>query len=169
MARLTRARGRGLRSSNLVGCDPKVSLIPPNGLEVRDRRAAGLIAPTTAHRKARELTARIVRLTEPIKTHRANERLAAHLYRNQDHLFTFLRHQGIDATNRRVEQMIRPAVVNRKMWGGNRTQAGADAQSILMSVWQTMARLRQIDPLRWLSDLLRSPISAPLLLLVPSG
>ena len=49
--------------------------------------------------------------------------------------------QGIDATNHKAEQAIRPAVVNRKVWGGNRTQAGATAQAILMSVIFTAHRL----------------------------
>ena len=31
----------------------------------------------------------------------------------------------VQATNWPAEQAIRPAVVNRKVWGGNRTEAGA--------------------------------------------
>jgi hypothetical protein len=30
-----------------------------------------------------------------------------------------------DGTNYHAEQAIRPAVVNRKVWGGNRTLAGS--------------------------------------------
>lgn len=37
--------------------------------------------------------------------------------------FTFLRESGIEATNWPAEQSIRPAVANRKVWGGNRTLA----------------------------------------------
>ena len=44
-------------------------------------------------------------------THAANERFAAHLFRQQHHLFTFLRHPGIDATNWQAEQALRPAAV----------------------------------------------------------
>ena len=51
---------------------------------------------------------------------------------------TYLRVPGkMDATNWRAEQAIRPAVVNRKVWGGNRTEVGASAQSIVMSVFRT--------------------------------
>jgi hypothetical protein len=39
-------------------------------------------------------------------------------------LFTFLRHPGLDATNWRGEHAMRYAVVNRKVWGGNRTYRG---------------------------------------------
>jgi transposase len=46
----------------------------------------------------------------------------------------------IEPTNWRAEQAIRPAVVNRKVWGGNRTATGAKAQSILLSVFETARR-----------------------------
>ena len=37
-------------------------------------------------------------------------------------------------TNWRAEQAIRPAVVTRKVCGGNRTRHGADTQQILASI-----------------------------------
>jgi hypothetical protein len=52
-------------------------------------------------------------------------------------LFTFLYCPGLDATNDRAEQAIRPAVVTRKVWGGNRTPPGAHTQEILASVLRT--------------------------------
>jgi transposase len=42
-----------------------------------------------------------------------------------------------DATNWRAEHAIRPAVVTRKVCGGNRSWAGADSQQILASVIRT--------------------------------
>jgi transposase len=62
----------------------------------------------------------------------------------------------VQATNWRAEQAIRPAVVNRKHWGGNRTWHGADTQQVLMSVIRT-ARQQHTDPLALLADLLRQP------------
>jgi hypothetical protein len=47
----------------------------------------------------------------------------------RDVLVTFLTHPGTDATNWRAEQAVRPAVVNRKVWGGNRTWRGATNRS----------------------------------------
>jgi transposase len=64
-------------------------------------------------------------------------------------LFTFLRHPGLDATNWRGEHAMRYAVVNRKVWGGNRTHRGADNQAILMSVLRTL-KLREIQPIECL-------------------
>ena len=61
-----------------------------------------------------------------------------------------------DATNWRAEQGLRPAVVNRKVSGGNRSRQGADTQQILTSVLQT-ARLRGLDAREVLVNLLRAP------------
>jgi transposase len=68
------------------------------------------------------------------------------------------------ATNYRGEQSIRPAVVNRKLWGGNRTWLGAWAQSVIMSVIGTSV-LRNIEPLPLLVEALISPTPV----LVPQG
>ena len=73
------------------------------------------------------------------------------------HWFWFLIDPTIQATNHWAERAIRPAVVNRKVWGGNRTWPGARAQSILMSVIQTCGQ-RAVDPFDFL---LHSPLPTP--------
>jgi transposase len=78
------------------------------------------------------------------------------------HWFWFLIDPTIVATNYRAEQALRPAVVNRKVWGGNRTWLGAQAQGILMSVIRTCEQ-RASDPFAFLIDVLCRP--RPLLLL----
>src|SRR4051794_9234867 len=49
------------------------------------------------------------------------QRFAAHLTREFTAIWSFLFDPTIDATNWRAEHAIRPAVVTRKVWGGNRT------------------------------------------------
>lgn len=73
----------------------------------------------------------------------ANRRLADHLARHSHQWFLYLIFPELDATNYRAEQALRPAVVNRKVWGGNRTARGAWAQSILMSVCRTLGQTGQ--------------------------
>jgi transposase len=94
----------------------------------------------------------------------AQGRLLRHLQREFEALFTFLREPDVPATNWRAEQAIRPAVVNRKVWGGNRTWRGAGWQERLMSILQT-SQQQGHDPVPILACLLRSPIPvvAPLL------
>jgi transposase len=105
-------------------------------LHVRDRFVAGKLSRRAVGQAHLDLTERLERLVQPIKVHADNERLAAHLSHHIDDWFTFLLFPdaGLDATNYRAEQALRPAVVNRKIWGGNRTPAGSRAQSVLSSV-----------------------------------
>jgi len=61
----------------------------------------------------------------------------------------------IEATNWPAEQAIRPAVVNRKTSGGNRTPTGARTQAVLTSIFRT-CKQRKIDPVQFLVDLQRA-------------
>ncbi len=63
-----------------------------------------------------------------------------HLANHAGELFAFVTDPLVEATNWQAEQAIRPAVVNRKVWGGNRTAAGSRAQGVLMSVLETCRR-----------------------------
>jgi transposase len=67
----------------------------------------------------------------------ANGALSSHILNHFASWFTFLTDASVPATNWEAEQALRPAVVNRKVWGGNRTEAGAAAQGILSSVLRT--------------------------------
>ena len=66
----------------------------------------------------------------------------------------------MQATNWRAEHAIRPAVVCRKAWGGNRTWTGAVTWQVLSSVLATAAA-QQRDPIDVLVPLLRA--SGPVL------
>jgi transposase len=66
--------------------------------------------------------------------------MAKHLWNHFEPWFAFVFDPRIEPTNWKAEQAIRPAVVNRKVWGGNRTAAGAQAQGVLMSVFETCRR-----------------------------
>jgi transposase len=128
------------------------------GLDLRDRHAAGAISTHGLAVARGCLENELAGLIWPPKTNAANERLAQHLWNHRDELFTFLRQPGLDATNWRAELAIRFGVILRKVWGGNRTWAGARAQSVLMSVWRTCWQQGR-SALEFLSQLLRgSPV-----------
>lgn len=103
-----------------------------------------------------DLAERIELIAEQSHPHDANRRLVKHLTNEADALFSFLADADIDATNWRGEQAIRPAVVNRKVWGGNRTWKGAAAQSRIMSAIRTASQ-QGIDPIGFLVRLARAP------------
>ena len=74
----------------------------------------------------------------------AAQRFANHLATEFTALLTFLWDPAVDATNWRAEQAIRPAVVTRKVCGGNRTRRGADTQQVLASVVRTAKQSKRI-------------------------
>lgn len=131
-------------------------------LDLRDRFRAGQVSRVRLVRAAETFHERLVRLTQVTKSYTPNEKLAAHLYRHAAEWFLFLIDPAIEATNWLAEQAIRLAVVNRKVWGGNRTWPGAHAQAVLTSVIQT-CRKQAVVVLDFLSQSLRglSPILFP--------
>lgn len=145
-----------------------VHAILQQSLAVRDRRNAGDISAHGATVARGHLFTRLAdRLLAP-GTVPAMQRLAAHLATELPAVFGFLFDPNVDATNWRAEQALRPAVVNRKVSGGNRSRRGADTQQVLTSVIQT-TRLRGLDSRIVLVDLLcaRRPHVSPALISPP--
>jgi len=137
-----------------------------DSLALRDRRNEGQLSPRGLAVAVGRLQNRLHRMLYWTRANANNERFAKHLYKHRGQLFTFLKVPGVDATNYRAEQAMRPAAVNRKVWGGNRTKAGAHAQSVLMTVLYT-ARQQARDSLALVADILRG--RQVRLALLPSG
>ncbi|HEY1846865.1 MAG TPA: IS66 family transposase [Buttiauxella sp.] len=127
-----------------------------SALHLRERRDHGQLSPHGLAVARGQLETGMDRLLRKPRRSPQNQRLANHLWRERDALFTFLYCPGLEATNWRAEQAIRPMVVTRKVWGGNRTAAGAYTQSILLSILAT-SRQQNRSPLPLLQQLLCSP------------
>ena len=119
-------------------------------LDARDLDANGRAAAVA------DIGERLDVLFEQAHPHDANRRLIKHLRHERAALFTFLTIDGVDATNWRGEQAVRPAVVNRKVWGGNRTDRGAQTQGRVMTFLRT-AHQQGADAITLLVDLARAP------------
>jgi transposase len=115
----------------------RVQELLQTGLALRDRYRDGAVSDHGLAVACGRLENQLAELVIPTKSNAANETFACHLYNHLDQIFTFLHYPGLDATNWRAEQAMRFAVILRKVWGGNRTWAGAHAQAVLMSVWRT--------------------------------
>jgi transposase len=139
-----------------AGWPRDVKTVLQEALDVRDRRAAGEISGHGAAVARGHLISHLLDLLDAPSRLADCQRLAAHLTIELPAVFSFLFDPALDATNWRAEQALRPAVVNRKVSGGNRSRHGADTQQILSSVVQT-ARLRNLDPRDVLVELLRAP------------
>jgi transposase len=104
-----------------------------------------------------EFVERLRELTERPRSNEANERFAKHLYNHAGSWFLFLVDPTIPATNHRAEQALKTPIVNRKVWGGNRTDIGGDAQSVLSSVLET-CKNRSINAFTFVSHALRGVV-----------
>jgi transposase len=127
-----------------------------DGLALRDRRDARAISEQGLAIARGRLLARLARLIDTAPALAATQRFATHLATEFLAVFAFLWAPGVDATNWRAEHAIRPAVVTRKVCGGNRTRRGADTQQVLASVVRT-ARQRRLNLTTVFTTLLRAP------------
>jgi transposase len=123
---------------------------------LKDALAARELVPDERVKAAAELAERLEALCQAETSHEEVRKFLAHLEREAPAMFTFLYDDQVDATNWRAEQGIRPAVVNRKVWGGNRTDRGGRAQSVMMSVIRTAAQ-HGADAIDYLAGRARSP------------
>jgi transposase len=129
-------------------------------LDLRDRRDAGEIGEHGLRVATGRLQASLGRLIRGHYTNPDNGRLARHLLRYEKALFVFLNHPGLEATNWPSEHAIRPAVVNRKSAGGNRSNQGAQTQAVLMSLLRT-GHQKGLEPCAPLAAILRAPTPTP--------
>ena len=133
-----------------------ISAVLHQALALRKRRNEATISVRGLRIAKGKIESKMDRLLDEPDLHDESLRFAMHLLRYRDGLFLFLDRVDIDATNYRAEQAIRPAVINRKTSGGNRTPRGARAQAILMSIQRT-AKLRSVSALNAFKQILRDP------------
>lgn len=138
-------------------------------IHLRNRHLQGEVSAEELREARQAFDARLERLARPAREVPAYETLSEHLWKHLDEWFLFLDEPEVEPTNWEGEQAIRPAVVNRKVWGGNRTWAGARAQEVLMSVLETCRRTGR-SGLEFVSQTLRAfgnPLLPHPILLMP--
>ena len=64
----------------------------------------------------------------------AEQMVANRIARKRPHLFTFLYHENVPATNNLSERQLRPAIIQRKLSCGNKTEKGAMTWKIIRSI-----------------------------------
>ena len=138
---------------------PRVQRILQHALAVRDRYRQGRVSAhgVAIARGISRINSTLSSIDRAPRTSHVD--FAAHLAIEFPAVFTFLLDpDAIDATNWRAEQALRPAVVTRKVCGGNRSERGAQTHAVLASVLRTIQQ-RQLDAGAVFSKLLRSPDS----------
>jgi transposase len=145
-----------------------VQAILEEGLALRDGYQKKEISPHGLWTATGRLESKLDRVLLRRYRDPANRRLVNHLWRERLYLFTFLYCPGLEATNNAAERALRPLVVARKNWGGNRTDKGARAQVVLSSILAS-ARQQRKNPLDVLIELLVSKDKNKILSLVPTS
>jgi len=86
------------------------------------------------------------------------KRLIKRLKRHKAELFTFLEHENVSPYNNHAEQQMRKPVITRKVSQQNRSEQGAKAQAVLMTLFRT-AELRGQNPIETLLCLAQSALA----------
>jgi transposase len=156
LAHLLRRCRTLMRDQHEAHFAPRVQGVLQHALRVRDRYRAGQISAHGVAVARGHLLNHLNRLIDRPGRRRVAQRFAAHLATEFPAIFTFLLEpDAIDATNWRAEHALRPAVVTRKVCGGNRSTQGAHTQEVLASVLRTIQQ-RDLDAAAILPALLRS-------------
>ena len=96
------------------------------------------------------LRARAHALLDPPRAAVIEEKVRMRLWKQRDHLFTFLERPDVPATNNLAERQLRPAVIARKISCGNKTEKGAAAWAVLASVAATCRQTGR-SVIEWIS------------------
>ncbi|MFW6315288.1 MAG: IS66 family transposase, partial [Desulfohalobiaceae bacterium] len=132
----------------------KLSRLLRDGMHLRDNKDH--LEAYLYERRKRRLYDRLERLLELVAQGQDVIRLIKRLKRHQDELFTFLDYD-VPAENTHAEQQIRGPVVSRKISQQNRSEAGAEAQAMLMSIFRT-AYLQGHNPVDYVTELSKNCI-----------
>ena len=113
----------------------RVTRILKEAIALRSRREK--LSARAYQRRVRKIRLRLAWCRRGSSKDPDVERLKDRMAIFKDEILTFLEEQEVEPTNNRAERALRPAVVARKISGGNRTEKGAEAHAVLMSIIQT--------------------------------
>ena len=146
------------RAKKLVKANPRDPAFPnrvleifQGALEVRDQCVDKKISAEASYQAHEEYAWQLLELTGKTYANEENRKFAKHLHGHGEQWFMFLIDAEVPATNHRAEQALKTPIVNRKVFGGNQTAAGARAQEATSSVLATCKK-RMIDAVSFISD-----------------
>ena len=99
--------------------------------------------PDEVEQRMKRFLRRLDEIGKNIYTDENCQRLAKRLKKHRDSMFRFLTVKELRPDNNMAEQGIRPNVVIRKISGGNRSENGARAHEVMMSMVETYKRRDQ--------------------------
>jgi len=115
------------------------------------------LRPELFQRKKDNLYYRLNCLIEQDYRDQDCRRLRKRLQKYRAELFTFLEYEGVSPYNNHAEQQMRKPVLWRRRCQQNRSDKGAEAQAILMTVFRT-AELQGLNPVDYAESLVKEQI-----------
>jgi transposase len=103
------------------------------------------LTPAIFNRRKQRLYNRLDQLINSSRKDKDVNRLIKRLIRHRNEFFTFLEYNGVSPYNNHAEQQIRKPVVTRKISQQNRSDRGAEAHAIFMSLFRS-AELQGLNP-----------------------
>ena len=132
----------------------KLKRLLKDALRLRDNK--DFLDCQVYERRKKRLYDRLEMLLETVAKDKDVNRLIKRLKRHQQELFTFLDYD-VSPENSHAEQQMRGPVISRKISHQNRSEAGAEAQAILMSIFKT-AYLQGYNPFEYVKELSKTYI-----------
>lgn len=127
-----------------VGPYRKLRRIISDAFRLNEKRAS--MTRLVFRRRVERLKKRLLDFSCAVYTNKDWKRLSGRLLKHQKQILAFLDVPGLPADNNAAERAIRPQVIIRNRSFQNRTQKGAQAQSVLTSLLHTF-KLRGENPL----------------------
>ncbi len=115
--------------------------------------------PETYARRKAKLHTRLDEIIDTVFADADAKRLIKRLRRHRQEMLTFLDHAEVSPYNNHAEQQMRPAVLTRKISQQNRSEHGAKAHAILMSLFRT-AELQGLNPVEHVLTLAQTTLTA---------
>ena len=121
----------------------KLSRLLKDAVRLSEKR--NQLCPEVYHHLKQRLNRRLDQFLAYSYQDRDAKRLLKRLKRHCNELFTFLEYEGVSPYNNHAEQQMRPPVLARKVSQQNRSDEGAQTQSILMTLFRS-AHLQGHNP-----------------------
>ena len=121
----------------------KLSRLLKDAVRLSEKRNP--LCPEVYHHLKQRLNRRLDQFLASPYQDRDAKRLLKRLKRHQRELFTFLEYEGVSPYNNHAEQQMRSPVLTRKVSQQNRSNEGAQTQSILMTLFRS-AQLQGHNP-----------------------
>ncbi len=138
-----------------TGFRKTLSSILKRAVKLSDNKAE--ITPEQFQRRRKNILKQFDKMIYAAYEDQDCKRLCKRLKRHRKEIFTFLDYDGVSPYNNHAEQQMRKPVLWRRRCQQNRSDNGAAAQAVMMTIFRT-AELRGLNPVDYVESLAKQQI-----------